>query len=450
MIELRSEEQSLAVGIIEGEKIMLSFDGSFSVEGGGRTFSGTAMASADGDGVMLGTESGTVVHAKEITLTPVDPRKNSFLVYDVVIGKNFHWERTEHQRFRGSLKVIRTGRNVQAINVVGIEEYLLSVISSEMSAEAPFEFLKAQAVASRSWLVAQLQFSRDRKAGSAARPPSVLHEPGRMIRWYDREDHALFDVCADDHCQRYQGMTKAGTPVVAEAVAATRGRVLTYEGRVCDARFSKSCGGISELYESAWDPEHHGYLVPVRDAEGESLPDLTREDLAERWIRSSPPSFCRVEDPNLARRILPTVDQETTDSYRWSIEIPQDELNTRLREKTGVDFGGIISLNPVRRGSSGRIVELRIMGKSSTLTIGKELEIRRVLSATHLPSSAFVVDDRGRAGDLPERFILMGAGWGHGVGLCQIGAGVMGERGFTADQILRHYFQGAVIERLYQ
>ncbi len=449
MSETASQELSLTVGILEGEQITLSFEGSYFVVEGGRSFSGPTVAHVDADGVMLGTEAGVVVHAKEITLVPADPEKNAFLMYDVVIGKEFHWERTEHQRFRGSLRLLRSGRNVVAVNIVGIEEYLNSVISSEMSAEGPLEFLKAHAIASRSWLLAQIERSRALKAGTASRPPSLIREPGRLIRWYDREDHALFDVCADDHCQRYQGITKAYTPAVAQAVEATRGLALFFDGRVCDARFSKSCGGVSELYENAWDEDHHDYLVPVRDALGEAMPDLTRENQAESWIRSTPKALCHVGDPALFRRILPQVDQETTDAFRWRIVLLQDELSERLREKTGVDMGNILSLTSVRRGPSGRIVEMLVTGTKTALTVGKELEIRRVLSASHLRSSAFVVDTEGTSGGVPEKFVLTGAGWGHGVGLCQIGAGVMGDRGFTAEQILTHYFSGATIERLY-
>ena len=450
MSETASRELSLAVGILEREQIALSLEGSYSAQGGARSFSGPTVARVDADGVVLGTEAGVVVHAKEITLVPGDPQKNVFLVYDVVIGKDFHWERTEHQRFRGSLRLLRAGRNVLAINVVGTEEYLKSVISSEMSAEGPLEFLKAHAIASRSWLLAQMERSRALKGGTASRPPSVIQEPGRVIRWYDREDHALFDVCADDHCQRYQGITKAYTPAVAQAVEATRGLAVLADGRICDARFSKSCGGISELYENTWDPEHHTYLVPVRDASEESIPDLTQENVAASWIRSAPEGYCRLDDPAIVRRILPQVDRETAETFRWKAVLHQEELAARVREKTGIDVGNILSLTAVRRGPSGRMIELLITGTKTALTVGKELEIRRVLSASHLRSSAFVADPEEYAGVVPGKFVLTGAGWGHGVGLCQIGAGVMGDRGFTAEQILKHYFSGATIERLYQ
>ncbi len=444
-----TQEPTISVGIVTQEKVTLSLDGVFAVEGGGRSCSGKAVASVEADGAVLGTEVGTVVHAKEITLVPGDPRTSSFRIYDVRIGKDFHWERTEHQKFLGALRLLRAGKDIVAINIIGIEDYLTSVVSSEMSAEGPMEFLKAHAIASRSWLIAQLGFSRELKSGAAHRVPSFVQEPGRLMRWYDREDHDLFDVCADDHCQRYQGVTKASTAAVAAAVEATRGMVLLHDGRVCDARFSKSCGGMSELYENAWDPEHHPYLVPIRDAPGEPAPALDDERNAEAWIRSSPPSFCRLDNAALFHRILPQVDRETPDSYRWRTECSQEELAHLIREKTGIDFGAVVALAPVRRGPSGRLVELRITGTKTGMTIGKELEIRRVLSPTHLRSSAFVVDADGMAGGVPERFRFTGAGWGHGVGLCQIGAGVMGDQGYTAEQILHHYYRGASIEHLY-
>lgn len=450
MKEKTEQELTLHVGVLEGERITIQFEGSYLVEGSRRSFSGQTVATVDADGPVLGTESGVVIHSKELTLVPSDPRKNSFLVYDVVIGKQFHWQRTEHQRFRGSLRLIRSGHQVVAINIIGVEEYLTSVISSEMSAEGPLEFLKAHAIASRSWLLAQIHLSRQLKTGKKSRASSFHHEPGRLIRWYDREDHDLYDVCADDHCQRYQGVTKAYTPAVAQAVQSTRGTVLMHNGAICDARFSKSCGGVSELYENAWDPEHHPYLVPVRDAQGAQMPDLTNEDQASAWIRSSPDSFCKLEDQALFHRILPQVDQETIDSYRWRVEFSQEELSARLKEKTGIDFGDIVSLVPVRRGASARIVELMINGSRTSLLVGKELEIRRILSPSHLRSSAFIVDTEGTKGNVPEKFILLGAGWGHGVGLCQIGAGVMGERGYAAEHILSHYFPGSKLEHLYR
>ena len=445
-----TQELLLNVGIFEAARVTIQFETLFRVRGNGRSLSGQAEVRPEGDGVVLETEAGIVVHAKEIVLDPKDAAIAWFQLFDVVIGKQFHWERAETQRFRGAVRLMRVGGHVEVVNILGVEEYLTSVISSEMSADGPLEFLKAHAITSRSWLLAQMQLSREIKSGSRSRPPSVLHEPGRLLRWYDREDHDLFDVCADDHCQRYQGVTKAYTPTVAQAVESTRGLVLTEGGRICDARFSKSCGGVSELYENAWDPEHHRYLVPVRDAEDQSLPDLRAEHAASEWIRSAPPAFCQIHDPELFRRILPQVDQETTDAYRWRVEIGQDELTVRLREKLGIDFGHIRALVPVRRGPSSRIVELAITGTRASLTVGKELEIRRILSPSHLRSSAFVVDPVGNSGGVPDRFVLTGAGWGHGVGLCQIGAGVMGSRGYTAGQILKHYFPGTALEHLYR
>ena len=331
-----------------------------------------------------------------------------------------------------------------------MEAYLTSVISSEMGADGSIEFLKAHAITSRSWLLAQLELSRALKNGSRLRIPTLYQEAGRIIRWYDREDHDLFDVCADDHCQRYQGTTKAFTPAVEQAVRDTRGMVLMNGDEICDARFSKSCGGVSELFENAWGADHHDYLIPVRDQEGETLPDLTDEQTAIAWIVSSPPSYCNVTDPAVIRRILPSVDRETVDSYRWTVTYSQEELAEIIKKKSGIDFGEIVGLVPVRRGPSGRIVELHIQGTKTSLVVGKELEIRRFLSPAHLYSSAFVVETEPTVNGIPSRFTFRGAGWGHGVGLCQIGAGVMGEHGFSCEDILRHYFPGSALGRLYR
>ena len=279
--------------------------------------------------------------------------------------------------------------------------------------------------------------------------PSAVRTDDSLIRWYDREDHTRFDVCADDHCQRYQGVTRADNPNVLRAVRETAGQVLVADGRICDARFSKCCGGITERFSTCWDDTDYAYLQPVRDQAGTTapLPDLTREEEAERWIRSAPDAFCHTSDARILRQVLNTYDRETTDFYRWRVTYTQTELATLLRERTGIDFGDILRLVPLQRGPSGRICRLRIEGTRRTFTLGKELEIRRALSRSHLFSSAFVVDcDRSLP---PARFTLLGAGWGHGVGLCQIGAAVMGERGYTYDAILHHYYPHTTIETRY-
>ena len=369
----------------------------------------------------------------------------SFDLKAVTIGVDFHWQRKEDQRFRGALNIVVRGEAIVIINQVDVEEYLGSVISSEMSATASAEFLKAHAVISRSWLLAQMK-----KIG---RPDNEIESSCRtndeLIRWYDREDHDIFDVCADDHCQRYQGITRASTPLATGVVRQTRGEVLVDNGTLCDTRFSKCCGGITEKFENVWEPVEHPYLTALRDCREPAFPDLSAEDEARKWIRSQPEAFCNTQDKDILSQVLNHYDQETTDFYRWKVSCPQEELSELIRRKSGMDFGGIIDLVPLKRGSSGRIEKLKIIGSRLSYTIGKELEIRRTLSETHLYSSAFVVDKEPGDGGIPRRFILTGAGWGHGVGLCQIGAAVMGAQGYDYKQILAHYFPGTRIEKRY-
>lgn len=373
--------------------------------------------------------------------------ENSFCLKGVTIGVKFHWERKEDQVFKGSLKLIVEGDRITAINELSIEEYLLSVISSEMSATASLELLKSHAVISRSWLLAQIQKNKELEG---EKPVSLIRTDSELIRWYDREDHDKFDVCADDHCQRYQGITRASTEIVARAIQATRGEILTYDGKICDARFSKCCGGVVEEFATCWENINHPYLVPLRDNRDENnFPDLRDEESARTWIYASPDAFCNTTDKRILSQVLNNYDQETTDFYRWSVSYTQQELSDLIREKSGIDFGEIIDLKPIERGRSGRLIRLQIVGTKQILTIGKELEIRRTLSPSHLYSSAFVVEREEIVDGIPQRFVLRGAGWGHGVGLCQIGAAVMGEQGFSYREILLHYFVGATIEKLY-
>ena len=317
-----------------------------------------------------------------------------------------------------------------------------------MRATSSAELLKAHAVISRSWLLAQMDKRRRHPGGTGGFFSFAKHD-GELIKWHDREDHTIFDVCADDHCQRYQGITRAGRPAVADAVRATRGQVLAYGGEICDARFSKCCGGVTEEFQYCWEDSPKPYLVAVRDGGSAQLPDLTCEAEAERWIRSAPPSFCNTSDRSVLSQVLNEYDQETPDFYRWHVEYTQAELAALLAERLGCDFGAITDLIPVARGKSGRIWKLKIVGTQRQLTIGKELEIRRALSHSHLYSSAFVVSKEGVANGIPARITLTGAGWGHGVGLCQIGAAMMGERGYAYDRILLHYYRGAEIKKIY-
>ena len=369
---------------------------------------------------------------------------------------SFHWRRQEDQTFKGSLKLIVEGGKLTAINIVSVEEYLLSVISSEMSATASVELLKAHAVISRSWLLAQIKHDHtadthhDDDVMSTAQP-TLGGDGDEVIRWWDRDDHVNFDVCADDHCQRYQGITRASTDVVRRAIQATWGQVLMYDGELCDARFSKSCGGVLEEFENCWQPTHYHYLAARRDGEDEEdFPNLTREADAAEWILSSPKAFCNTHDPEILSQVLNDYDQETTDFYRWKVEYTQEQLSALIAKRTGDDYGRIRDLQPVARGTSGRLYKMKIVGEKLTKTIGKELAIRYALSESALYSSAFIVERHDIDGDgYPARFVLRGAGWGHGVGLCQIGAAVMGAKGYKYDQILLHYFVDANITKQY-
>lgn len=358
---------------------------------------------------------------------------DSFSLMDVVIGVNFHWQRLETQTFRGSLRLLADGGKIWAINDLPVEDYLESVISSEMSAQSSLPLLMAHAVISRSWLMSQID-------GNTA-PNTQASHGDAFIRWYDHTDHTLFDVCADDHCQRYQGITKETSPNVAEAIRRTRGELLTYGDEICDARFSKCCGGAMEEFQYCWDDTPKPYLKGIGDTPEETIPDLTVEENARQWILSSPKSFCNTTDKRILSQVLNDYDQETTDFYRWRVSYTQEELSKLVEKKLGAGLGTITDMRPLKRGTSGRICELRITGTKKTIVVGKELEIRRALSESHLYSSAFVVEKQG------DTFTLIGAGWGHGVGLCQIGAAVMGDKGYAYDEILRHYYPGAEIEK---
>lgn len=365
-----------------------------------------------------------------------------FVLYDVNIGVNFHWQRKENQMFKGELHFIVENGLVRVINRLFIEDYLVSVISSEMSATSSLEFLKAHTVISRSWLYAQL-YRKERSRASVLGYETATE----LLRWYAREDHTLFDLCADDHCQRYQGLTRAINPNVEAAVKATENIVLKYDGRVCDARFSKCCGGATERFSACWEDVDYAYLDTFRDTPHKKpLPPLDTEAGARTWIEDVPEAFCSNVSPKVLSQVLNNYDRETHDFYRWQVEYSQEELSRLVKERSGIDFGTIEELQPVERGASGRLVKLRIIGSKATLVVGKELEIRRWLSPSHLYSSAFVVDMIEKEG--VSYFLLKGAGWGHGVGLCQIGAAVMGEQGYSYEQILQHYYPYAVLETI--
>ena len=353
----------------------------------------------------------------------------SFILYGVTIGVDFHWERKVTQKFAGTLKFIVDGGKVTAVNIVGVEDYLLSVISSEMKASAGLEFLKAHAVISRSWVMAQVEH-RQSHVSRTPGPSCPVSEPvegaEEYIKWFDHDDHTLFDVCADDHCQRYQGLTMAVGDTVRKAVDQTWGLVLTSEGKICDARFSKCCGGRMELFSTCWEDKDYPYLQP--------LPDTA--DCVEGGD-----VFCDTKDEKILSQVLNDYDLETKDFYRWTTEYSRTDVSELVRRRSGIDFGTIRDLVPIERGPSGRLKRLKVVGDKKTMVIGKELIIRRWLSESHLKSSAFDIKWVG------DRLVLDGSGWGHGVGLCQIGAAVMAAKGYTFDRILLHYYPGSTLER---
>ena len=435
------KEPRIHVGIMAKRSIEAVLSGSFLCNG--KTVEGEQRFDRSSQGILWNG-----IEYDSLLLTPADETTASFMLKGVTIGIGFHWQREEEQRFMGSLQLIGEGENIRVINHVKAEEYLRSVISSEMSATSSVELLKAHAVISRSWLLAQIA-KRNRIDAACTPYCPDMETADEIIRWYDREDHRDYDVCADDHCQRYQGITRASTAAVDEAIDGTYGEVLCYDGKIADARFSKCCGGATECFESCWEPVHHPYLTTVRDNKTGYLPDLRCESQARKWILSAPDSFCNTDNPAVLLQILNGYDRETTRFYRWTVRYGQQELSELVRRRSGIDFGTITDLQPVERGKSGRIVRLRIAGTRRSLIVGKELEIRRWLSESHLYSSAFIVERESTANG-ENCFILHGAGWGHGVGLCQIGAAVMGAEGYNYDKILSHYFHGAKLTQLYQ
>ena len=443
------KELYINVGIVSANSIEFVLNGEFTCTNG-KTYTGKQKAEyKDGQVFFDGGNAAEIIFEPAVETA-------SFDLIEVVIGINFHWERKENQRFKGALKLIVENEQLTAINHISVENYLTSVISSEMSATASDELLKAHAVISRSWLLHPMQESRAKN--QEPRPKTEFKTVNCQLstvnytKWYERDAHTHFDVCADDHCQRYQGITRASTAAVEKAIEATRGEVLMFENKICDARFSKSCGGASETFENCWAPEHYPYLTKVidnpTDPEGFEL-DLTVEENAVKWIRQSPEAFCNTTDKKVLAQVLNNYDQETTDFYRWKVNYSQAELSELLARRSGIDFGEIIDLIPVERGESGRIIELNIVGTKRSIIVGKELEIRKWHSNSHLYSSAFVVDKTDLSNGIPQHFTLTGAGWGHGVGLCQIGAAVMGEKGYPYNEILLHYFRGAELKKIY-
>uniref|UniRef100_UPI003217E2AA SpoIID/LytB domain-containing protein n=1 Tax=uncultured Draconibacterium sp. TaxID=1573823 RepID=UPI003217E2AA len=439
---------NIDVGIMSRDKVEFAFDGKFQLKGSQETFEGDYSVKIDDGKIKLADSD---IAGNELYFSPVDFETSEFELKDVTIGVNFHWEQNENQKFQGALKLIIEDGKITPVNVLPLENYLISVISSEMSATSSLDLLKAHAIISRSWLIAQIE-KQDKLSDTAEKYESTFETETEFIKWYDREDHVNFHVCADDHCQRYQGTTRSHNPNVVKAVNETAGVILSYNGVVCDARFSKCCGGIAELFENCWEPVNHPYLTAVIDnpeAPKGYKRDLTVEENSVEWLQNNPESFCNTDDEEVLKQVLNEYDWVAKDFYRWTVKYSQEELSALILKRSGRDFGTIIDMIPVERGVSGRLVKLKIVGSKKTLTFGKELEIRRWLSESHLYSSAFTVEKQDVVDGVPGKFILHGAGWGHGVGLCQIGAAVMGHKGYKYDEILQHYFKNITLEKKY-
>jgi SpoIID/LytB domain protein len=444
---LISSEPIISVGLIENAKeVRGSFNGHYELPTSIKLQGSFRVTIESRRLVLYDNEDVEILRSEELTCRSLCDA--TFTLNDITIGLNFHWERKEKQTFEGDLKIrLNADGTLSVINIIKVEFYLRSVIASEMSAEAPIELLKAHAITSRSWLVAMLEHQKKFRDVRIHAQQSLETED-EIIHWYDREDHASFDVCADDHCQRYQGITKIISKSVTEAIEATRGTFLVAGHEVCDARFSKACGGRTELFENCWEETPIPYLQSVSDSSMD-YPPLLDEANAERWITSSPDVYCNTTDGKMLQHVLPSFDQETTDFFRWKVEYSREQLEEILSAKSGIDFGTVMDFIPIKRGPSGRIVQLKIVGSNRTMIVGKELEIRRWLSKSHLYSSAFIVQIERDANGLPIKYVFSGAGWGHGVGLCQIGAAVMASKGFTAEKIVKHYFKGAELKKLY-
>lgn len=439
---------TIDVGIMFEKEIQFTLMGEF-MDSRNDILTGKWSVSYENEGIYLSNGLHSFQIEEGFTLAPEQPEVCSFTLHDVTIGIGFHWERKEDQVFKGGLKFILEDQKVTAINQLSVEDYLTSVISSEMSATSSMELLKAHAVISRSWLLAQIEKNQELTSASHEYV-SFTETDDERIKWYDREDHDNFDVCADDHCQRYQGITRASTSLVEQAINETFGEILSYENKICDARFSKCCGGIVEVFENAWEPVNHPYLQKLvdgeKDPEGFDL-NLENESASVKWILGKPDAFCNTDDKKVLSQVLNDYDQETNDFFRWKVQYSQKEVSELILKRIGIDFGLVQDFIPVERGVSGRLIKLKIIGAKKTMIIGKELEIRKALSESHLYSSAIVFEKKESDGEI--YFILKGAGWGHGVGLCQIGAAVMGQKGYDYHEILSHYFIRTKLEKRY-
>jgi SpoIID/LytB domain protein len=440
------QEPIVTVGILNAKRIKIKIVGEYLFPRKEIYMRGRLIFSDAHNGIMLETSLGTYYVSENDVFEPFPPHNASFIVDDVTVGKKFHWEHKERHRYSGSFKIIRENGALTLVNIIPLENYLESVIRSEMNENAPFSLLKAQAVVARSWTLSQMK--KGGKKGVNER-----RKKGEVLRWYERDGHVNYVFCNDDHCQRYHGIGKSQSIAVHEAVEQTRGLVLTGKNGLCDARYFKSCGGRTELFRNVWGEDEGDCISSVEDYDYPTEftdVDLSIEKNARKWILSEPEAFCNTKDEKILSSVLVDFDKKTVDFYRWRKEYTQEEISALIKKKLKKDYGAILDLLPVERGASGRVIKLKIVGEKRTLIIGKELEIRRTLSETHLYSSAIIIDKEDVQNGVPQKFVIRGAGWGHGVGMCQIGAAVMGEKGYEFDEILAHYYPETKIKRYYK
>lgn len=435
--QLPESEPEIQVGILSCEEVSFTLNENYLFED----------QTLCGEQTVTCKEGELLWNGKTYSRIDLNPEgEGCFTLPEVMIGIQFHWQKKEKQTFKGGITLLPHDGQVVLINRVKTETYLSSVICSEMNSASPFEFLKASAIISRSWILSQKLHKKQTETSDGVCGYTTHKE---IIRWYEQSEHQLFDVCADDHCQRYQGIRRITSNNSLKAVTETRGEVLIFDNDICDARFSKCCGGVSEEYRYCWDDQRIPYLTSHQDCIPAIAGSLRDEAEAKAWIESSPECFCNTKDRDLLHRILNQYDRRTKDFFRWQVVIPQKVLARRIKKETGIDFGKIIDLVPVERGPGGHLSKIKIVGSHCTKFIGKELEIRRILSQTHLYSSAFIVEKGEEENGVPQSFTLRGAGWGHGVGMCQIGAAVMGKKGYDYKEILKHYYPNTTIKKLY-
>jgi len=442
-------QPNINIGLVTGGELKFSLLGNYYQLGTQNLFSGNFSAVIQNGKILLKGENGEFLFSSGITFKPENFNVELFKVFGVKIGIDFHWESAKDLIYAGSLKLIIEDNQLTAVNIAPLENYLEGVISSEMNPKSHLEFLKAHAVISRSWLLSQMENRKKQKKEKGAENTGDENE---IIKWYDRGDHKNYDVCADDHCQRYQGLGKNVSEIVREAISETRGVALIQNDKIFDARYSKCCGGKTELFENVWSDAEKSQMPSIFDYKfppDNFAEELESEQNAVEWINGLPEAFCNITDQEILEEILVEFDQKTKDFFRWEVEISQEKISNLLKEKLNIDFGDVLDLIPVERGASGRLIKLKIIGTKAEKTVGKELEIRRILSEKHLFSSAFVIEKLENKNGVPAGFVLRGAGWGHGVGLCQIGAAVMARQKYRFDEILAHYYPNIQIKRVY-